>query len=162
MADHVIIQARDAIITRLKAASTAAGSRVYRVDEYQMGDIDVTSPFVVLELGDDADEVIGVGSGADASAPQILEDIALTVFVHCVAKLDGDAEKTAFNLRGQVEASLLGSLAGKTLGGLVADVRRPAGAVARNQETDQEIFQSTLQLEVLIRHLQGEPTSFTY
>lgn len=162
MADHVIIQVRDAIITRLKAASTAAGTRIYRVDEYQMGDIDATSPFVVLEVGDDADEVMSVNGGADPAVPQILEDIALTVFAHCVAKLDGDAEKTAINLRGQVEASLLGSLAGKTLDGLVADVRRPAGAVARNQETDQEIFQSTLQLEVLIRHVQGSPTSFTY
>ena len=162
MANHVIIQTRDAIVARLAAAGTAASTRVYRTDEWLIGEIETTSPFIVVELGDDADEVMGVGSGAAASAPEILEDIVLVVFVHCVAKLDGDAEKTAMNLRGEVEASLLGSVAGKTLSGTVLDVRRVGGSVARNQETDQEVFDATVQLEVVIRHVQGSPTSFTY
>lgn len=162
MTDHVIIQTRDAIIARLLAANTAAGTRVYRSDEWLMGQISATSPFSVVELGDDADEVMAVGSGASATVPEILEDIIATFFVHCVAKLDGDAEKVAMNLRGDVEASLLGSLAGKTLSGTVVDVRRVGGSVSRNQETDQEVFDATLQLEVQIRHLQGLPTSFSY
>ena len=162
MADHVIIQARDAIITRLKAAATAAGTRVYRTDEWLLGEIETTSPFAVVEIGDDTDEVMAIGGGANPAVPEILEDIVLVVYVHCVAKLDGDAEKTALNLRGQVEASLLGSLAGKTLDGLVFDIRRTGGEVARNQDTDQEVFNARVQLEVVIRHLQGDPTSSSY
>lgn len=162
MANHVVIQVRDAIVSRLAAAATAAGSRVYRTDQWLLGEIEDTSPFIVVEVGGDDAEVMALGSGAASSAPQILEDLNLTVFIHCVAKLDGDAEKVAVNLRGEVEASLLGSLAGKTLGGLVVDVRRPGGSAVRNQEIEQEVFGSVLQLEVQIRHLQGEPTSFTY
>lgn len=162
MANHVIIQVRDAIIARLAAASTSASTRVYRTDEWLIGEIETTSPFVVVEVGGDDDEVMALGSGAAAGSPEILEDINLTIFVHCVAKLDGDAEKTAMNLRGEVEASLLATVAGKTLSGTVLDVRRVGGSVARNQETDQEVFDATVQLEVQIRHLQGSPTSFTY
>ncbi len=162
MADHVIIQVRDAIITRLKAAGTSAGTRIYRIDEWLSTEIGASFPFAVVELGGDTDETMGIGSGADPSGPAILEDMNVTVLVHAIAKLDGDAEKTAFNLRGEIEASLFGSVAGKTLGGLVVDIRRPGGAVSRNQEIEQEVFSSSLQLEVQIRHLQGNPTSFTY
>lgn len=162
MADHVIVQVRDAIIARLKAAATAAGTRIYAPHEIDVEDVDTTSPFGVVEIGPDQDERIATGSGADPASPQILEDINLVVFVHCIAKLDGDTEKTALNLRGECEASLLGTAAGLTLGGLVQMVTRVGGSANRDQAIDQEVFNAGVQLEVKIRHLESLPTSFVY
>lgn len=162
MADHVVIQVRDAIITRLKAASTSAGQRVYAPHELEMEDVSTTSPFAVVEIGGDQDTRMGLANGADPAATQILETIALTVFVHCIAKLDGDAEKTAYALRGEIEASLLATSAGLTLGGLVQMIARVAGFASRDQAIEQEVFNAGIQLEVQIVHLEGNPTSFTY
>lgn len=162
MADHVIVQARDAIIARIKAAVTSAGTRVYAMHEMPADEVDVTSPFVMVEIGDDEAERMALGGGPDPSVPQILEDINQTYFIHCVAKMDGDAEKSAYNLRGEVEAALLGSVAGLTLGGTVQMLRRTGGFNNRDQAIDQEVFNAALQVVAQIRHLEGSPTSFTY
>lgn len=162
MADHVIVQSRDAIIARIKAAATSAGSRVYAMHEVPASDVDVTSPFVMVELGDDEDERMALGGGPDPAVPQILEDIRQSYYIHCVAKLDGDAEKAAYNLRGEVEAALLGSTAGLTLGGTVQMLTRTAGFNNRDQAIDQEVFNAGIQVVAQIRHLEGAPTSFTY
>ena len=162
MADHVVIQVRDAIIARIKAASTSAGTRVYAPHELQAEQAGATSPFAIVEVGDDQDQRQAIGSGADPAGPQILEDMNATVFVHCVAKLDGDAEKTAYALRGEVEAALLASTAGLTLGGLVPMLVRTGGFNNRDQAIEQEAYAASAQFVVQIRHLEGNPTSFTY
>lgn len=162
MADHVIIQVRDALITRIKAAATSASTRVYAPHEVQLEDVNVTSPFAVVEVGDDQDSRMGLANGADPAATETLETMSLTVFVHCIAKLDGDAEKTAYALRGQIEASLLATAAGLTLGGLVQMITRVAGFANRDQAIEQEVFNAGMQLEVQIVHIEGSPTSFTY
>lgn len=162
MAEHVIIQVRDDIISRIKAASTAASTRVYAPYEVPAEEVSTTSPFVIVEVGDDQDERMAIGSGADPAGPQILEDINLNVLVHCIAKLDGDAEKTAYALRGEIETTLLGTAAGITLGGLVSMLTRVAGFNNRDQAIEQEAYNAGIQLAVKIRHLEGSPTSFTY
>lgn len=162
MAEHVIIQVRDDIISRIKAAATAASTRVYAPYEVPVEEVSTTSPFVIVEVGDDQDTRQAIGSGAAVNGPQILEDIVVSMFVHCIAKLDGDAEKTAYALRGQIETALLGSNAGLTLGGLVLMLTRVAGFNNRDQAIEQEAYSAGMQLAVQIRHLEGSPTSFTY
>ena len=162
MADHVIIQSRDAIIARIKAASTSASTRVYAVHEVPVDQVEVTSPFVLVEIGDDDDERMAMGGGPDPTIPQILEDIRQSYFIHCIAKLDGDAEKSAYNLRGEVEAALLATTAGLTLSGTVQMLTRVGGFNNRDQAIDQEVFNAAIQVVAQIRHLEGAPTSFTY
>jgi hypothetical protein len=82
--------------------------------------------------------------------------------VHCIVKMSGDAEKTAYNLRGDVEATLLATVAGRTLDGKVTDIVRVAAGNNRDEATDLGVYSSALQLEVQIRHLDGQPTSFSY
>lgn len=159
MSDHVIIQARDSLIALLKAAATAAATRVYRWDEVLVTEIDSgNSPLIIVLLGDETDERMAVNGSA--SDPAILEDINKTIFVHCVVKMDGDAEKAAVNLRGQAEAAVLGTVAGLTLGGKALMVTRVAAANNRDEALDQGAYNEVLQLEVKIRHLEGQPTSF--
>lgn len=161
MTDHVVIQARDDIVTRLKAAVTAVSNRVYLMHEVQPEEVDAdNSPFLVVQVGDDTAEILGVNS-ADA-AREILEDLAVPVFVTCVVKADGDAEASAYELRAVVETALLGTVDGNTLGGKVQRISRVAAANNRDEALDQGAYAITLQLEVLITHLQGSPTSFTY
>lgn len=161
MTDHVIIQTRDEIISRLKLAATAAADRIFRWDEVPPQEVAAeNSPFIVVQVGDDTDERMAInGSPAE---PMILEDINVTVFIHCVAKADGDAEKISMNLRGDVEAALLGTAAGLTLGGKVLMITRVAAANNRDEALDQGAYNEALQLEVKIRHLEAQPTSFTY
>lgn len=161
MTDHVIIQVRDELISRLKAGVSSVSSRVYRKDEIQSEEMPAeNAPALIVWLGDDSDERIGV-NGAD-SAPAILEDINLTIFVACMTKADGDTEKTAYNMRSEVETTLLGSDAGLTLGGKVAMITRVAGSNNRDDTPDQGAYNAVLQIEAKIRHLEGLPTSFVY
>lgn len=162
MTDHVIIQVRDDIITRLKAGVTSVSSRVYRKDEIQPEEIDATnSPALVVWLGDDVDERMGMNASS-SGIPSILEEINQTLFVGCLAKADGDVEKTTYNLRADVETTLLGTDAGLTLGGKVVMLTRVAGANNRDDAPDQGAYNALLQFEVKIRHLEGLPTSFVY
>ncbi len=163
MADHVIIQVRDDVIARLKAAVTAVSSRVYRPDEAPQPDEvdDSRVPYLMVRVGDDSDDPMGV-NGGDGSAPQLLESINLVLYVYCAVKQDGDAEKAAYNLRRDVETALLGTVAGLTLGGKAQLVKRVAGANNRDDAIDQGAYSAALQFEVQIVHLQGLPDSFTY
>lgn len=163
MADHVIIQARDALITRLKAGVSAVSGRVYRSDEApQPDEVDESRvPFLVVQLGGDSDEPIGI-NGASGSDPELLEDINQVMYVHHVVKQDGDAEKAAYNLRRDTETALLATAAGLRLDGMVQMVMRVAGSNNRDDDIDQGAYDATVQLEVKIRHLQGRPDSFTF
>lgn len=162
MTDHVIIQVRDEVITRLKAGVTSVSNRVYLKHEVpQPEELDAAlSPALVVWLGDDADERIAVNG--DSNAPAILEDINLVFFVSCLVKADGDIEKTAYNLRGEVEATLLGSNAALTLGAKVSMLTRVSGVNNRDDSPDQGAYNAQLQFEAKITHLEGQPTSFTY
>ena len=158
MADHVIIQVRDAVITKLQAGVSAVSNRVYRADQEPT---DAGScPFLMVELGADGDERIGVNGGT--TAPANLEQIALTIIVHCVVKQDGDAEAAAYNLRRDVETSLLGTIAALTLDGKIQMTTRLSGDPQQNTLGDQEAYKVALQFQMLIYHLESSPDSFTY
>jgi hypothetical protein len=104
--DHVVIQARDALVARLKDQVASVGERVYLMHEVPPEEVSSdNSPFIVVQLGDDQDERAGMNNNGDV--PDILEDIKLSIFVHCVVKMDGDAEQAAYNLRAEVETALL-------------------------------------------------------
>jgi hypothetical protein len=162
MTDHVIIQVRDAVITRLTAASTAAGTRVYKAGDVDVEQIGETVPFLLVRVGQSPRERMAIGSGSDSAAPQVLEDIYLALMVHCVTKMDGDSEKVAYNLAGEVDVSLLATMAGKTLSGLVFDITPVSLDPDQNQFADQQAYQVLAEYRVIIRHLEGAPTSFTY
>lgn len=162
MADHVIIQARDAIITKLKAGVSAVSNRVYKFGEVEFESVDeANSPFILVQLGDDTEEIVGINS-ADSSVLDVLEDMRPTIFVHCIAKQSGDAEATAYNLRRDVESTLFATQAARTLDGKVQGVYRIAAANNREDALDLGAYSSVLQLEVHIRHLDRLPDSFTY
>lgn len=162
MTDHVIIQVRDEVITRLKAGVASVSNRVYLKHEVpQPEELDATlSPALIVWLGDDSDERIGVNGASNA--PSVLEDINLVFYVACLAKADGDVEKTAYNLRSEVETTLLGSDAALTLGGKVSMLTRVSGANNRDDAPDQGAYNALLQFEAKITHLEGQPTSFIY
>ena len=159
MADHVIIQVRDAVISRLTSAVTAVSSRVYRSDE-EPTDASLC-PFLMVELAGDNDERIAINGGAVAGIPANLESIALTVMVHCVVKQDGDAEAAAYNLRRDVESALLGTVAALTLDGKVQMTTRLAGEPRQDSVGDQEAYKLALQFQMLIYHLESQPDSFS-
>lgn len=158
MANHVIIQVRDAVITKLQSGVNAVSNRVYRKDEEPTDS--GSCPFLMVELGSDVDERIGINGGT--TAPANLEQIALTIIVHCVVKQDGDAEAAAYNLRRDVETSLLGTIAALTLDGKIQMTTRLAGDPAQDSVGDQEAYKVALQFQMLIYHLESSPDSFTY
>lgn len=161
MTDHVVIQVRDEVVSRLKAGVAAVSDRVYLMHEVPPEEIDASnSPFLVVQVGDDGAELIGVNGAS--SAPAVLEDLNLALFVHCVVKMDGDAEKTAYGLRADAETALLATDDALTLGGKVVTLTRVAAANNRDEALDQGAYAVALQLEAKIRHLEGSPTSFTY
>jgi hypothetical protein len=162
MADHVIIQARDQLITLLKAGVAAVSGRVYRPDEApKPGEVDETrTPYLMVQVGDDSDEPLGINGGA--GEPQLLESINQAFFVHAVVKQDGDAERAAYNLRRDVESTLLATANALTLGGRIQMLTRLAGANNRDDAIDQGAYAAVVQLQARIFHLQGSPDSFTY
>lgn len=162
MTDHVVIQVRDAVIARLAVASTAAGARVYKVADVEVGQVGATVPFLLVVVGTAPRERMGVGNGPDPLAPQILEDVALDLVVHCVTKMNGDAEKVAWNLAGEVDASLLATVAGKTLSGLVFDTAPVSWAPQQSQFADLEAYEVEATYRITIRHIEGAPTSASY
>lgn len=163
MADHVIIQIRDELIARLKVGVASVSNRVYRPDEApQPGEVDDTRiPYLMVQVGDDGDERMGM-NGASGINPQLLEDINQAFFVHCVVKQDGDAEKAAYNLRRDLEQTLLATADALTLGGKAQMTTRVGGSNNRDDAIDQAAYAAVVQLEVKIRHLEGNPDSFTY
>lgn len=163
MGDHVIIQVRDDVISRLKTAVPDVSNRVYRPDEApQPGEVDDSRvPYLMVRVGDDSDEMMGV-NGASGTDPQILEAINLVLYVYCAVKQDGDAEKAAYNLRRDVESAFLATADGLSLGGKVQNVSRVAGANNRDDAIDQGAYSAALQFQIQIVHLQGQPDSFTY
>lgn len=163
MADHVIVQVRDALVAWLKANVTSVSGRVFLPHEAPVpGEVDDTNtPYLMVRIGDDSGERIG-DNGAAAPALAILEDLTVVFFVYCVTKLDGDTEQAAYNLRRDVEQALFSTVQGATLGGLVPLIRRPAAANNRDDAIDQGAYGVGIQLEVPIRHLEGAPDSFSY
>lgn len=158
MADHVIVQVRDALITRLKAQVSAVSNRVFRMDE-EPTDLD-QCPYLMVQLGADNDERMGVNGSA--SDPSILEDINQTIFIHCVVKAAGDMEAAAYNLRRDVETALLATAAGLNLDGKVAMTTRVGAQPEQDSEGELEAYAVALQFEFKIRHLEGSPDSFVY
>ena len=158
MADHVVIQVRDAVISRLSTAVTAVSGRVYRMSQ-EVTDADAC-PFLRVRVGPDNCERMAMNGGSNQ--PLILEDINLALFVHCVVKQDDDPEKEAYALRSAVETSLLGSNAGLTLSNTVVDTIRLGGSPEQDDTLDVEAYSLVLQLEIKIRHLESQPESFTY
>jgi hypothetical protein len=162
MANHVIIQVRDALIAKLKAGVPGVSNRVYKFGEVQFEEVDENnSPFILVQLADDSAEIMAVNS-VGGGALAILEDLKPTIFVHCIVKMSGDAEAAAYNVRGDVEATLLATTAGRTLDGKVTDIVRVAAGNNRDEASDLGVYSSALQLEVQIRHIDGQPTSFSY
>lgn len=160
MTDHVIIQVRDDLVTRLKAGVTSVEERVYLGHEVPAEEVRAEdSPFVVVTLGDDAAEIVGVNGGV---SPSILEDINATYFVHCVAKMDGDAELAAYAVRAEVETTLFSTVDGLQLGGKVVRIVRVAAANNRDEAGDLGAYNVALQIEAKIRHLESAPTTLGY
>lgn len=161
MSDHVIIQARDALIAILKEEVDSVAERVYKAGEVPQEELSAErSPFIVVQLGGDQDERISMNNGS--AAPDILEDVKATIFVHCVVKMDGDAELAAYNVRSEVETALLSTNNGLTLGGAAVMISRVAADNNRDEALDQGAYNVALQFEVLIQHPEGRPTSLTF
>lgn len=161
MTSHVVIQARDALVARLKDRVDAVGERVYLSHEVPVEEVSAeNSPFIVVQLGDEQDERVGMNNNGDT--PDILEDLKISIFVHCVVKMDGDAELEAYNVRSEVETALLSTNAGLTLDGTAFMLTRVAAANNRDEALDQGAYNVVLQLEAWIRHLERNPTSFAY
>jgi hypothetical protein len=79
--------------------------------------------------------------------------------VHIIVKQKGDYEKAAFLIRNEVETALLGSVQGKTLGGLVQWLRRVSAAPSAMRARRTPVYRLTLQLQANIRHLESRPDS---
>lgn len=154
MADHVIIQVRDAVITKLKAGVTAVTNRVYTSDQEPVDDSLV--PFLMVELQDDSAERISVGGFGN-----LLEDVQASVIVHCVVKALGDVEQAAYNLRRDVETTLLSTTAGATLDGKIVNTQRLGGSPTRRSNGDYEGYAIALQFVMTIRHLESNADSFS-
>jgi len=159
MPDHVIIQVRDAVIARLKTAATVAGNNVFRKDEEPQDD--TLCPFIMVECGGDTAERDSL-NGGNGATPSILEMLDASTIIHCVVKQSGDAEQAAYNLRGQVEAALLGSAAALTLDGKVQMTTRRAAQPRQDVLGDLESYAVALQFQHNIWHLESQPTSFGY
>lgn len=160
---HVLIQVRDEVITRLKAGVPSVANRVYRYDEVPPEEIpEDLLPAVVVWLGDDHAERVGENGDGDPTVPSILEDITQVIYIACAVKTTSDPEKTAYDIRSEVETTLLGTSAGLTLGGRVVMLSRVAGSNNRDDALEIGAYNVQLQLEALVRHLERLPTSFTY
>lgn len=163
MANHVIIQTRDAIIARLVAGVSAVSSRVYKRDSEA---VDASKcPHLVVEIGDFSSPAeSGSLNGGDATTPRILQDTLVVFLVRCVVQQvqDADAEDAAFDLVTAVESTLMGTIAGKTLGGTIVDLHRLGGSPAQDSGGELETYSVVLQFQAWLRHLQGTPDSFTY
>lgn len=154
MADHVIIQVRDAVIAKLKTGVTLVTNRVFTTDEEPQDDASL--PFVMVELMEDSAERLSIGGFGT-----ILEDLTHTMMIHCVVKALGDVEQAAFAIRAQVESTLLGSTAGATLDGKVPNTRRTGASTTRRSNGEYEGYCVALQFEFTIRHLEHNADSFS-
>lgn len=163
MANHVIIQTRDAIISRLVAGVSAVSGRVYKRDS---DPVDAARcPHLVVEIGDFSSPAeSGSLSGGDPTTPRILQDTLVVFLIRCVVSQvqDADAEDAAFDLVTAVEQTLMGTIAGKTLGGTIVDLHRLGGSVEQDSDGELETYSVVLQFQAWLRHLQGTPDNFSY
>lgn len=162
MADHIYIQARDEIISRLAAGVSAVSSRVYKQDD-QVTDAS-RCPYLMVEVDAGAAPEDGSLNGSNGTVPAILQDEFIAVNVHCVVQQlqDGDGEKAAFALAAAAETALLATNAAKTLGGIAVNVRRPTVNTSRDTGGALETYAVSLGFQVWLRHLESRPDSFTY
>jgi hypothetical protein len=149
MSDHLIIQVRDAIKGQVTGLATT-GSHVYRYSEVTQDE--ATLPALLIEYQEDQAEPAALGF-------PVLEQLAPVYLLHILVKQKGDYEQAAFLIRNEVETALLGSVQGKTVGGLVQWIRRAAAECQRDESADKPVYRLTLQLQANIRHLESRPDS---
>ena len=160
MSDFVLIQLRDALITSLKAANTAAGQNVIKQSDEAQDDSQC--PYIMVVLGDDDAETDSINGSSSLTVPAILESLTANIDIYCVVKQVDDAEKAAYNLRSEVEAALLGTYTGKSQGGKVSRMIRRGGSPTQDLSTDREVFMVRVRFQMEIMHLESQPTSFAY
>ena len=152
MADHIAMQIRDALVAQIATVSSLAG-RVYFDENIPLQSADLPQAQIRYEQ-DDA-QVASLGWPS-------LEELAMQFAVDLLATDITDAEKIAHNLRRDVEAVLLGSVAGKTLNGKAIQIMRTGVVGTYSTIGDMRVYQLEIKLQIDVRHLESQPDSFIY
>ena len=162
MANHIVIQTRDAIIARLQAAVTAVSSRVYKRDSEPTDKS--LCPYIVVEVGSGSAlaEDTAHNGGTDPTLPNVMQDLRASYTIRCVVQQDSDAEAAAFLIFSAVCTALLGTVAAKTLSGTVVDVHGGSFDVEQDANVELETYAVIAPFDVWIRYLQRTPDSFNY
>lgn len=150
MADHVVIQIRDALKAKITGLATT-GANVFLHSEQDQA----TVPCVLVEYADDSDERVSIGVPA-------IEDLNTTFWLHILVKQIGDFEKAAFAIRKEIEQAILGSIAGLTLDGSLQLLTRAAAQKGEDQLLDKPVYRLSLQIAAKIRHKESLPDSLVY
>jgi hypothetical protein len=149
MADHLIIQVRDAILAQITGLTTT-GAHAFLLTE--VPEDESVLPCVAIEYQDDTSEPIGLGFPGPTN-------LGAVYIIHCVVKQKGDSEKAAFLVRKEVEAALFGTALAKTLNGLVLWIRAVGGDSDRSEKLNVPGYSARLQVQAMIRHLESRPDS---
>lgn len=152
MADHVVIQVRDDIVTRLNAI-TSILNKTFVWDDAARKEGEM--PCVLVEMQGDQDEPGAIGFPAP-------EDMLVEYLLRILVEQTTDCEKAAHNIRADIESVLLGTVDGKTLGGKVQWLARSGADNERTFDGEKPVYRCTLRITAHLRHLESQPTSFVY
>lgn len=150
MAEHVVIQIRDALKAKVTGLTTC-GANVFLHSEQAQA----TLPCILVEYSDDGDERASIGLPA-------IEDINAAYYLHILVKQTGDYEKTAFTVRKEIETALQSTIAGLTLDGKVQKLDRPGAQKGEDMLGDKPCYRLSMQYQIKIRHLESLPDSLVY
>jgi hypothetical protein len=150
MADHVVIQVRDALKAKVTGLATC-GANVFLHSEQAQA----TLPCTLVEYSDEGDERQSIGLPA-------IEDLDVSFWLHILVKQTGDFEKAAFTIRKEIETALQSTVAGLTLDGKVQKLDRVGAQKGEDQLLDKPCYRLSLQYQIKIRHLESQPDSLVY
>lgn len=149
MADHVVIQVRDAIIAALQGQGSGLSSANVFASKGRPKDISIV-PYLYVEYEDDQAERESLGFPS-------LEQLETTYSIVIVVAQTGDYEKAAFLLRNQVELALLGTVSAMTLGGKVQLMTRTQARKEVDETATKPVYSLTLTVVARIRHQESLP-----
>ena len=152
MANHIIQQVRDDLLSRITGLTTT-GANAFLFNQIPQDETKV--PFLYLRTLDDQDQRVSLGYPC-------VEEMLLNFEISIVVYANGDYESAALNIRKEIELALFGSIAAVTLGGKIVLLTRPSAQIDEDETGGKPTYVIRLQITAQVRHLESQPDSFIY
>lgn len=152
MANHIIQQVRDDLLSRITGLTTT-GANAFLFNQIPQDETKV--PFLYLRTLDDQDQRATLGYPC-------VEEMLLNFEISIVVYANGDYEAAALNIRKEIELALFGSIAAVTLGGKIVLLTRPSAQIDEDETGGKPTYVIRLQITAQVRHLESQPDSFIY